>query len=65
MTTQYNDDYTNDQRDLYVHSHGVKVATITVINGTVWYTNELDNTEYVLLEIEKSGVITTSEPVKV
>jgi hypothetical protein len=48
-----------------VHSHGVKVATITVINGTVWYTNELDNTEYVLLEIEKSGVITTSEPVKV
>lgn len=63
MTTEYNDDYTDDQRDLYVYSHGKKVATVTVINGTVWYTDELGRKEYILLEIAQSGAILTDQPV--
>lgn len=63
MTTEYNDDFVGEQRDLYVHSHGVKVATITVINGTLWYTNELNNIAYVLMEIDPNGAIITSEPI--
>jgi hypothetical protein len=65
MIATYNDDYTTTQRDLVVESHGKHVATVTVIDGRLWYTNELDGTEYLLLEIAPTGAIITNEPTHV